>query len=377
MTTLEIILLVVVGGLLLLVLLLVGRMGRLTATAARTEATLESEQRKREEQEGLFDRQLDRMTERFEALSEVITKRRADELTSANKQELDLVLAPLRASIDKMDLALKSTGETNARRSGEFDRQIRMLIEQTTAVGDKADRLARAMSTSGKVQGDWGEKRLEQILQREGFIRGTEYDAQVVLRRGGQMLRPDFVLHFPNGRDVMVDAKVSLQAFLRYHDADDEKGRQSALADMERDLMAHVSELAKARYHELSLEGRTTFPYTLMFVPMPAVLQLLSSSDLGDKALASRVFIVTPESLMLFLRIISEAWISRRQEENIVEVIALADKMLRQVDNMMEDFRRVGGKLDDAKSAYKGALTHLDGRQGLTGYADQIRQRIR
>ena len=377
MTTLEIILLVVVGGLLLLVLVLVGRMGRLTATAARTEATLESEQRKREEQEGLFDRQLDRMTERFEALSEVITKRRADELTSANKQELDLVLAPLRASIDKMDLALKSTGETNARRSGELDRQIRMLIEQTTAVGDKADRLARAMSTSGKVQGDWGEKRLEQILQREGFIRGTEYDAQVVLRRGGQVLRPDFVLHFPDGRDVMVDAKVSLRAFLRYHDAGDEEGRQVALADMERDLRAHVSELAKARYHELSLEGRSTFPYTLMFVPMPAVLQLLSSSDLREKALTGKVFIVTPESLMLFLRIISEAWISHRQEENIAEVIALADKMLRQVDNMMEDFRRVGGKLDDAKSAYTEALTHLNGRQGLTGYADQIRRRIR
>lgn len=377
MTMLEIILLVVVGGLLLLVLLLVGRMGRLTATAACTEATLESEQRKREEQEGLFDRQLDRMTERFEALSEVITKRRADELTSANKQELDLVLAPLRASIDKMDFALKSTGETNARRSGELDRQIRMLIEQTTAVGDKADRLARAMSTSGKVQGDWGEKRLEQILQREGFIRGTEYDAQVVLRRGGQMLRPDFVLHFPDGRDVMVDAKVSLRAFLRYHDAGDEEGRQTALADMERDLRAHVSELAKARYHELSLEGHSTFPYTLMFVPMPAVLQLLSSSDLGDKALASKVFIVTPEPLMLFVRIISEAWISRRQEENIAEVIALADKLLRQVDNMMEDFRRVGGKLDDAKSAYNEALTHLNGRQGLTGYADQIRRRIR
>ena len=377
MTTLEIILLVVVGGLLILVLLLVGRMGRLTAAAARTEATLESEQRKREEQEGLFDRQLDRMTERFEALSEVITKRRADELTSANKQELDLVLAPLRASIDKMDLALKSTGETNARRSGELDRQIRMLIEQTNAVGDKADRLARAMSTSGKVQGDWGEKRLEQILQREGFIRGTEYDAQVVLRQGGQMLRPDFVLHFPDGRDVMVDAKVSLQAFLRYHDAGDEEGRQVALADMERDLRAHVSELAKARYHELSLEGRSTFPYTLMFVPMPAVLQLLSSSDLGEKALTGKVFIVTPESLMLFVRIINEAWISRRQEENIAEVIALADKMLRQVDNMMEDFSRVGGKLDDAKTAYAEALTHLSGRQGLTGYADQIRQRIR
>lgn len=377
MTTLEIILLVVVGGLLLFVLLLVGRMGRLRATAARTEATLESELRKREEQEGLFDRQLDRMTERFEALSEVITKRRADELTSANKQELDLVLSPLRASIDKMDLALKSTGEANARRSGELDRQIRMLIEQTTAVGDKADRLARAMSTSGKVQGDWGEKRLEQILQREGFIRGTEYDAQVVLRRGGQMLRPDFVLHFPDGRDVMVDAKVSLQAFLRYHVAGDEEGRQTALADMERDLRAHVSELAKARYHELSLEGRTTFPYTLMFVPMPAVLQLLSSSDLRERALTGKVFIVTPETLMLFLRIISEAWISRRQEENIAEVIALADKMLRQVDNMMEDFSRVGGKLDDAKSAYTEALTHLNGRQGLTGYADQIRRRIR
>lgn len=377
MTTLEIILLVVVGGLLILILVLVGRMGRLTATAARTEATLEGEQRKREEQEGLFDRQLDRMTERFEALSEVITKRRADELTSANKQELDLVLAPLRASIDKMDLALKSTGETNARRSGELDRQIRMLIEQTTAVGDKADRLARAMSTSGKVQGDWGEKRLEQILQREGFIPGTEYDAQVVLRRGGQVLRPDFVLHFPDGRDVMVDAKVSLRAFLRYHDAGDEEGRQVALADMERDLRAHVSELAKARYHELSLEGRSTFPYTLMFVPMPAVLQLLSSSDLREKALTGKVFIVTPESLMLFVRIISEAWINRRQEENITEVMELADKLLRQVDNMMEDFSRVGGKLDDAKTAYNEALTHLNGRQGLTGYADQIRRRIR
>ena len=80
---------------------------------------------------------------------------------------------------------------------------------------------------------------------------------------------------------------------------------------------------------------------------------------------------------MLFVRIISEAWISHRQEENIAEVIALADKMLRQVDNMMEDFRRVGGKLDDAKTAYTEALTHLNGRQGLTGYADQIRRRIR
>lgn len=199
----------------------------------------------------------------------------------------------------------------------------------------------------------------------------------MVLRRGSQVLRPDFVLHFPDGRDVMVDAKVSLRAFLRYHDAGDEEGRQAALADMERDLRAHVSELAKARYHELSLEGRSTFPYTLMFVPMPAVLQLLSSSDLRDKALTSRVFIVTPESLMLFLRIISEAWISHRQEESIAEVMELADKVIRQADNMMDDFRRVGGKLDDAKTAYAEALTHLSGRQGLTGYADQIRQRIR
>ena len=191
------------------------------------------------------------------------------------------------------------------------------------------------------------------------------------------MLRPDFVLHFPDGRDVMVDAKVSLRVFLRYHDAGDEEGRQVALADMERDLRAHVSELAKARYHELSLEGRSTFPYTLMFVPMPAVLQLLSSSDLREKALTGKVFIVTPESLMLFLRIISEAWINHRQEENIAEVIALSDKLLRQVDNMMEDFSRVGGKLDDAKTAYTEALTHLNGRQGLTGYADQIRRRIR
>lgn len=107
------------------------------------------------------------------------------------------------------------------------------------------------------------------------------------------------------------------------------------------------------------------------------MLQLLSSSDLRDKALASKVFIVTPETLVLFVRIISEAWVSRRQEESIAEVMELADKVLRQVDNMMEDFRRVGGKLDDAKTAYTEALTHLNGRQGLTGYADQIRQRIR
>ena len=173
------------------------------------------------------------------------------------------------------------------------------------------------------------------------------------------------------------DAKVSLRAFLRYHDAGDEEGRQAALADMERDLRAHVSELAKARYHDLSLEGRSTFPYTPMFVPMPAVLQLLSVSDLREKALASRVFIFTPETLMLFLRIISEAWINRGQEENIAEVMALADKVIRQADNMMDDFRRVGGKLDDAKSAYTETLTHLNGRQGLTGHADQIRRHIR
>ena len=138
-----------------------------------------------------------------------------------------------------------------------------------------------------------------------------------------------------------------------------------------------MSELAKARYHDLSLEGRSTFPYTPMFVPMPAVLQLLSVSDLREKALASRVFIFTPETLMLFLRIISEAWINRGQEENIAEVMALADKVIRQADNMMDDFRRVGGKLDDAKSAYTETLTHLNGRQGLTGHADQIRRHIR
>lgn len=384
MTTLEIILIIFVAG--LLVLALVQTMVRsrererlevLTREAARQEALVESAEREREMQRGQLEHELQAMTERFESLSEVITRRRADELSAANKRDLGEILTPLRESLRELDLALKHSGEGDERRAGRMEGQIRSLIEQTQTVGQKADRLAEAMSASGKVQGDWGEMQLEQLLQREGFTRGVEYDTQVVLRRDSKILRPDFVLHFPDGRDVMADSKVSLRAYIRYVEAKDEEGRAAALADLERDLLAHLRELTDKRYHLLeTAEGRRTFPYTLMFVPVTGALLLMSQTDLSARALAGGVLLVTPESLTLFLKIISEAWTAYRQEQSIAEVMQLAKKVLWQAENIRKDFELVGSKLADARQAYDNTLTHLTGRQGLVSYASQIRDRI-
>lgn len=391
MTTLEIVLIVLAVGLLLVCLYLAGSRRRLhdrlttreteLAAAQLEQATLReklrSESERQQERREDFDRQMTQMADRFETLSEVITRRRASELSQTNRQELEMILRPLRESLEKMDRSLKESGESSSRRAGELDRQIQILVDQTQFVGDKADRLAEAMSTRGKVQGDWGELQLERLLEQEGFRKGVEYDTQVSYTRGGETLRPDMVLHLPDGRDVMVDAKVSLRAYIRYVEAADETARTEAEADLYRDLMEHVRELTSKRYHKLETPERSTFHYTLMFVPNTAAVMLVGRTDLRERALKGGVFIVTPETLMLFLKIIAEAWSYQRQEEHIAEVMRMAGKIVSQTDNLIKDFDQVHTKLTDALKAYDEARTHLTGQQGVVRYAERISDLIK
>lgn len=397
MTILEITLIVVVAGLILVTILLVQRgerqqklqtterselqreLSELRVQAAQSQAALEADREQQERQQEQFDRQLSIMTERFETLSERITKERAEELSAGNQKELDLVLRPLKESLEKMDRALKESGESSSARAGRLDAQITQLMAQTVSVGSKADRLAEAMSTHGKTQGDWGETQLLDLLQLEGFHPGVEYDEQVEYRRNGTAYRPDCVLHFPDGREVMVDAKVSINAYLRYWDATEDDRREMELKAIEADLDKHLRELTTKKYHTLPVkEDKVVFPYTLMFVPNPNVLSILpKTSDLHRRALEGHVFIVTPESLMLFLKIIDEAWSGYRQEKNIEQVVELARKLVNQADNIVRDFTIVGQKIEDAHKSFDATMTHLSGKQGLLGYTRKISERIK
>ncbi len=299
----------------------------------------------------------------------------------------------LSAGLDKDLKGMKDAFEQNRRTHVEtsqslkenLDNAVKNLREQTLSIGDKADNLAEALKGRNKAQGNWGEVILDNLFTSEGLREGRDYDKEETLRdeHGNiirnedteRRMRPDFILHYPDGNDIVVDSKVVLTAMYDYYSTDDEGMKADALARNLAAMKEQVRRLAKKDYSRYLRPGHRMLDYVIMFVPVYSALRLAYEADrnLWHDAYAQGVLITTEETLMPFLRMIRIAWTSHEQVANQQQIIAAAEMMLARVSDFCTAHAKMGEKLEDALKYYDACDKKLRERgQSIVGAANKL-----
>ena len=321
-------------------------------------------------QEQRFNETMARMSEQMKNATADMLKDRQKEFADSSNQQLGQIVIPLRETIDKMKQTMADTTLKQTEMSSVLKDNIERSMQQAMAAKKSAEELANALKHGSKVQGDWGEAVLDELLTSQGLVRGIHYDTQTVIRDAqgntvhtddGATLRPDVILHLDQRREVIIDSKVSLTAFLDYANADNEADRQRFLKTHIDSLQKHVKELSTKDYSAYVQPPKVRMDYVIMFVPHTGALwtALNAQPDLWRKAMEQNVFIADEQTLFAALRIISLTWTQIRQAENHEQVYRLANEMLDRVGQFMKKYTAIGKALKTATTAYDDAERKL------------------
>ena len=323
------------------------------------------------------------------AESERVLKEREQQLELRAKNLFENLSAGLDKDIKSMRDAFeqnrKAHVESSINLKANIDNAVRHLREQTMAIGDKADNLADALKGRNKTQGNWGEVILDNLFSSEGLREGRDYDKEETLRdeHGNiihnedtdRRMRPDFILHYPDGHDVVVDSKVVLTAMYDYYSTSDEDMKADAMARNLAAIKEQVRKLAKKDYSRYIQPGHKMLDFVIMFVPVYSALRLAYEMDrnLWQSAYEQGVLITTEETMMPFLRMISIAWKSHEQVANQQQIIAAAETMLARVSDFCTAHAKMGEKLEDALKYYDACDKKLRERgQSIVGAANKL-----
>lgn len=321
-------------------------------------------------QEERFNETMARMSEQMKNATADMLKDRQKEFADSSNQQLGQIVNPLRETIDKMKQTMADTTLKQTEMSSVLKDNIERSMQQAMAAKKSAEELANALKHGSKVQGDWGEAVLDELLTSQGLVRGIHYDTQAVIRDAqgntvhtddGATLRPDVILHLDQRREVIIDSKVSLTAFLDYANADNEADRQRFLKTHIDSLQKHVKELSTKDYSAYVQSPKVRMDYVIMFVPHTGALwtALNAQPDLWRKAMEQNVFIADEQTLFAALRIISLTWTQIHQTENHEQVYRLANEMLDRVGQFMKKYTAIGKALKTATTAYDDAERKL------------------
>ena len=303
--------------------------------------------------------QLDLIREQMQTTSEKVLKMRQEELGVQNKEQVSKIIDPLQKSLKDMQEALDKTKEQQTEALTRLDETIKINMQKSQEIGDTADRLTRALTGEVKVQGNFGELKLKQLLEDLELKEGEQFDTQETLKdKGGKGLKgddgkgliPDFILHFPNNRHVVVDSKMSLTDYERYMNAEDGTPEKSAFLKAHIDsVRAQVKRLAKKEYTKYLPEGYNRLNFAIMYIPIEGAmnLALLNDASLWREAYDEGVMILGPQTMYMNLRVLEMMWTQVRQLKNQQAMMDAANTVIDRVQDFGLRFMDVESSMND------------------------------
>ena len=330
------------------------------------------------------DAQLKMMKEQMMATSEEVLKLRQKELGEANKEQVSKIVDPLQKSLKDMREALDDSKEKHQEALHKLDATIQANIKNSVHLNDTAERLTRALTGEVKVQGNFGELKLRQLLEDLGLKEGEQYSSQAHLRDrlgnlvkddDGKGLIPDFILHFPNNRDVVVDSKMSFTAFERYVNTEIPEEKTLHLKEHILSVRAQVDRLAKKDYSRYLKEGYGKLNFVIMYIHTEGALNLalLNDSALWREAYDRGVLILGPQTMYMNLRILELMWTQVRQLHNQEEMIKQANLIVERTQDFASRFATVEGKMrDTVKAMDQLKVTTSEGGPSIIRAAKQL-----
>ena len=340
------------------------------------EEKLSSQQQQFESQLKLLQDAKQILTREFENLANRIFDEKQTKFSAQSKEALEVSLSPLRRDIGDFRKQVESVYDKENADRNKLVGQISELQKQTMQISADAVSLANALRGDNKAQGNWGEFVLEKLLEDSGLTNGREYDTQVALKgEDGRRRNPDVVIHLPEGRDIVIDAKVSLVDYERYFHAEDEDTKQQCLNQHLASLKAHIRELSGKDYE--SLEGVNSLDFVLIFIPVESafMLALDQAPDMMRDAYDRGIIVVSPSTLMVTLRTIKNLWRYADQNRNAQVIADKAGGLYDQFVLYIEALEDVGRHLDKSREVWDTAHKRLvSGRGNLVRRSEELKK---
>ena len=351
----------------------------IAARLANAEQTLQATKELHEQdaatQQRVFQTELQLAREGMRAQFEKEIQARTEQLKKANTENMQQVVDPLKRELDLLRELVAKSKESSDKNTASLAQSIRTIIEHDQARDKTTQTLANALKNRGKVQGDWGEQVLTNILHDSGLREGEEYFVQDNVKdEEGKNLRPDVIVKGADGTRIIIDSKVSLTAYSDYVGAEDDEQRKVAIKANHESIWKHVEELAKKNYAKLV---DNAVPIVLMFVPNEGsyILAMNHDASLGSKAYQKGVLIINPTNLMVVLRLIFLTWQNTRQEKNYEAIRKAAAGIYEKYTSFAESYVALGRQIDTARNTYEKGVGQLrEGRGNLSSRLESLLQ---
>ncbi|MEN8259576.1 MAG: DNA recombination protein RmuC [Pseudomonadota bacterium] len=321
---------------------------------------MEEERRSAKEKLALLREAEAQLSSRFENLANRILDEKSRKFTEQNKLSLDMIVTPLKEQLGDFKKKVEDVYVNDTRDRTSLREEIRHLRQQTQLINQEAVNLTRALKGDKKKQGNWGELILERVLEQSGLRRGVEYETQGGFRdEHNRVLKPDVIVRLPEGKDVVIDSKVSLAAYEVYMTAEDEGEQSAALKRHIEAVRTHIKTLGEKDY--AALKGLRSLDFVLMFIPIEAAFMAAFQGDdkLFNDAFEHKIIVVTPTTLLATLRTIENIWRYERHNENAKLIAERAGAIYDKVRGLVEDLERLGKQLGTAQTTYEGVMNKL------------------
>lgn len=307
----------------------------------------------------------ERLTKEFENLAHKILDLNSEKFKKQNKEQIDTLLSPLSEQIEKFKKKVEDTNEKGVERNAMLMQKIISLESLNNKLSQDALNLANALKGDSKTQGDWGESRLELLLEKSGLTNGVHFSTQAAYKDDeGKLKKPDFIINLPENKHLIIDSKVSLTAYVEYYNAEDELTEQKAIKRHLDSIKRHYMELSDKDYP--NLYGINTPDHVLMFVPNEPALMLALNEDknLYLNALEKNIVLVSASTLLATLSTVASIWKQEDQKRNALEIAKEGGLLYDKFEGFVQDLIKVGKSLKSSKDSYEDAMNKLTEGRG-------------
>ncbi|AUC80215.1 DNA recombination protein RmuC [Nonlabens sp. MB-3u-79] len=330
---------------------------------------------KHTEAQGEIEKLNEKFTKEFENLANKILDEKSTKFTDQNKKNIEQILSPLQEKIISFEKRVEDTHKDTIDRQSALKQQILGLKELNQQMSKETSNLTKALKGDSKMRGNWGELVLERVLEKSGLEKGSEYEVQQTIKtEDGRTLFPDVVIHLPGGKKMVIDSKVSLNAYERFINEEDEEMQQRYLKEHVASLKKHVTDLSEKSYHDYHIESPD---FVLLFVPIePAFAMALNyDGNLYSEAFDKNIVIVTPTTLLATLRTIDTMWQNEKQQKNALDIATAAGALYDKFVGLSEDLIKVGTQMDTVQKTYKSSMNKLtEGSGNLVGRIERLKR---
>ncbi len=318
----------------------------------------------------------EKFSKEFENLANKILEEKTQKFTEQNKENLKNILSPLQDKIQHFEKKVEDTHKESIDYHAALRQQIVSLSEMNAQMSKETINLTKALKGDSKMQGNWGELVLERVLEKSGLEKGREYEVQQAFTsEEGSRILPDVIINLPDGKKMVVDSKVSLTAYEKYVNEEDDVQQNIYLKEHVNSVKRHVEQLSDKRYQDIYQMESPDF--VLLFIPIEPAFALALQEDLNlyNKAFEKNIVIVTPSTLLATLRTIDSMWTNQKQQENAIEIARQAGALYDKFEGFVSDLIKIGKKMDEAKVEYSSAMNKLtEGKGNLVTSAEKLKK---